>query len=95
MPAGYQFGDAGKHDWFMDPQPLDEIRAAMYGTPDWRPLHENAAAQLARAHVHDFSRYNPTVHADFCACGARRDRSLFLSQLKDHGHWNVIEGEDH
>lgn len=86
MPAGYQFGDAA-----------------------WRPPHENAAAQLARQaepHAHAFEVFNPAYMAYFCRCGAQRDRfgvvtepeqprPLFLEQLQAHGHWNVIEGEDH
>lgn len=50
LSAGYQFGDARHEDWFMTPQSLEELRAAMYG-PDWRPLHANAADHIKARQV--------------------------------------------
>jgi hypothetical protein len=44
--------------------------------------YETECDTEALRHDHAFVHYNPVVHADFCACGARRDRS-----------WNVIEGD--
>lgn len=81
LPAGYQFGDARPGIAIRFVRDWDIQRSSF----PWRPLHENAAAQLTPRHYHVW-RDDIARNALVCDCGVLRAAAEI---------WNVIEGEHH
>lgn len=82
LPARYQFGDA-LWQYPASVQAGHTITVPL--PPRWRPLHENAAAQLIPRHFHVW-RHDVARNGLVCDCGVLRTVDKI---------WNVIEGEDH